>query len=98
MVLFGPHATDAAPLTIDLSQFSCRAPVNATNIKCNACGASASPLEIEVVGTADLPIEIIDVISWIRCPTCGPQKQTAPSKLAQKDTIDYIGSLPAAHS
>jgi transcription elongation factor Elf1 len=71
--------------------------VNATNIKCNACGASASPLEIEVVGTADLPSEIVDVISWIRCPKCGPRKQTASSKLAQKDTVDYIGRLPAAH-
>ena len=60
------------------------------NITCAVCGAISKPLEIEFVATADAPSEIIDVISWIHCPKCGPRKQPAQSELGQKATIDYI--------
>jgi hypothetical protein len=49
------------------------------NITCAVCGAISKPLEIEFVATVDAPSEIIDVISWIHCPKCGPRKQPAQS-------------------
>jgi DNA-directed RNA polymerase subunit RPC12/RpoP len=67
--------------------------LKAKTIICAICGAHARPLEIEVVGIADEPSEIIDVNSWIQCPKCGPRKQPAPSELGQNVTIDYIGPI-----
>jgi len=67
------------------------------NITCAVCGANAWPLEIEFVGTAGAPGEIIDVISWIQCPKCGPRKQPATSEIGQKATIDYIGPVRSTH-
>jgi hypothetical protein len=74
--------------------FTERLQLKVKNITCTACGAHAKRLQIELVGTADAPSEIIDGNSWIQCPKCGPRKQPAPSELRQKATIDYIGPIP----
>ena len=72
--------------------------LKAKNITCTVCGANAKRLQIELVGTADAPSEIIGGNSWIQCPKCGPRKQLAPSEPDQKATIDYIGPIPTTLS
>lgn len=68
------------------------------HIQCDACGSSASRLEIEIIGPVGTPSEIVDLDMWIRCPKCGPRKQPPPLNKAQKGTIDYIRPMSTAHS
>jgi DNA-directed RNA polymerase subunit RPC12/RpoP len=67
--------------------------VQSQHIRCYVCGAHAARLEIEIVGTAGTPSEIIDLDAWIKCPRCGPRKQSAGPDVGQKATVDYIPSL-----
>ena len=72
--------------------------VQAQHIKCDVCGSYATRLEIEIVGTAETPSEIVDLIAWIQCPKCGPRKQPAPPDVGQKATIEYIRPMPTPNS
>jgi hypothetical protein len=51
------------------------------NVTCDRCGSDAVPVHIEIVANPDRPSEIVDLILWIDCPNCGPQKQPAPDNL-----------------
>jgi len=53
-------------------------------IRCQVCGSEAIRLEIEIIGTAGTPSEIVGLNKWIRCPNCGPRKQSAPPDSGQK--------------
>jgi DNA-directed RNA polymerase subunit RPC12/RpoP len=58
--------------------------------QCDVCGSDATPLEIEIIGGADTPSEIVDLASWIQCPKCGPRKLVEPRNEALKDTIEFF--------
>ena len=66
-------------------------------IKCQACGSDANRFEIEIIGTAGTPSEIVELNNWIRCPNCGPRKQSAPPDISQKATIDFIRPMSATN-